>query len=169
MRLKPRSPSSPTTNSGTPSNWPSPIWPATGSLLRRTTPPGRTFEIYEELEKDGKLTARISEWLPFDDPVESLNTKRAAHPASDPLLHTGMLKGFMDGSLGSKTAALLEPYSDDPKNSGLPQYEPAKLNPMTRERLLAGYQIGFHAIGEKGVKWLSTHSPKPRKRPRKAR
>jgi predicted amidohydrolase YtcJ len=62
-----------------------------------------------------------------------------------------MLKGFMDGSLGSKTAALLEPYSDDPKNSGLPQYEAAKLNTMTRERVLAGYQIGFHAIGDKGV------------------
>jgi predicted amidohydrolase YtcJ len=62
-----------------------------------------------------------------------------------------MLKGFMDGSLGSKTAALLEPYSDDPKNSGLPQYEPAKLNAMTKERVLAGYQIGFHAIGDKGA------------------
>jgi predicted amidohydrolase YtcJ len=109
------------------------------------------FQIYEELEKDGNLTARISEWLPFDDPVETLSAKRSAHPASDPLLHTGMLKGFMDGSLGSKTAALLEPYSDDPKNTGLPQYEPAKLNPMTRERLLAGFQIGFHAIGDKGV------------------
>jgi predicted amidohydrolase YtcJ len=109
------------------------------------------FQIYEELEKDGKLTVRISEWLPFDDPVETLNTKRASHPASDPLLHTGMLKGFLDGSLGSRTAALLEPYSDDPANTGLPQYEPAKLNPMTRERLLAGYQIGFHAIGDKAV------------------
>ncbi len=57
----------------------------------------------------------------------------------------------MDGSLGSKTAALLEPYSDDPSNSGLPQYDPAKLNAMTSERVLAGYQIGFHAIGDKGV------------------
>lgn len=109
------------------------------------------FQIYEELERDEKLTARISEWLPFDDPVDALNRKRGSHPASDSLLHTGMLKGFMDGSLGSKTAALVEPYSDDPKNSGLPQYEVARLNPMTRERLLAGYQIGFHAIGDKGV------------------
>jgi hypothetical protein len=57
----------------------------------------------------------------------------------------------MDGSLGSKTAALLEPYNDDPKNSGLPQYETGKLNPMTMERVLAGYQIGFHAIGDKGT------------------
>ena len=109
------------------------------------------FQIYEELEHDGKLTARISEWLPFDDSIEDLNKRRDSHPASDNMLHTGMLKGFMDGSLGSKTAALLEPYSDDPKNSGLPQYEAAKLNAMTKERVLAGYQIGFHAIGDKGI------------------
>jgi len=109
------------------------------------------FKIYEELEHEGKLTARISEWLTFDDSIEELNRKRDSHLASDNLLHTGMLKAFLDGSFGSKTAALLEPYSDDPKNSGLPQYEPAKLNAMTKERVLAGYQIGFHAIGDKGV------------------
>jgi predicted amidohydrolase YtcJ len=109
------------------------------------------FEIYEELETAGKLTARISEWLPFDESLEDLNSKRNSHPTSDNMLHTGMLKGFMDGSLGSKTAALLEPYSDDPKNSGIPQYDVAKLNAMTKERVLAGYQIGFHAIGDKGV------------------
>jgi predicted amidohydrolase YtcJ len=109
------------------------------------------FQIYEELEHEGKLTARISEWLPFGDSIEDLNKKRSSHPASDNMLHTGMLKGFMDGSLGSKTAALLEPYSDDPQNSGLPQYEVTKLNAMTKERVLAGFQIGFHAIGDKGI------------------
>ncbi len=109
------------------------------------------FQIYEELENEGKLTARISEWLPFDDSIEELNRKRNSHPASDNMLHTGMLKGYMDGSLGSKTAALFEPYTDDPSNSGLPQYDAAKLNAMTKERVLAGYQIGFHAIGDKGV------------------
>lgn len=109
------------------------------------------FQILEEIEKDGKLTARISEWLPFDDPVDQLNARRAAHPSTDLMLHTGMLKGFMDGSLGSHTAALIEPYSDDPKNSGLPRYDAPKLNEMTKQRLLAGYQIGFHAIGDKGV------------------
>ena len=67
------------------------------------------------------------------------------------MLHTGMLKGFMDGSLGGHTAALLVPYADDPKNSGLPQYEAAKLNEMAKERVLAGFQLGFHAIGDKGV------------------
>jgi hypothetical protein len=115
------------------------------------SPQWEDFQIYEEIEKDGKLSARISEWLPFDDSIEELNRKRASHPASDNVLHTGMLKGFLDGSLGSKTAALLAPYSDDPSNTGIPQYDPDKLNAMTKERVLAGYQIGFHAIGDKAV------------------
>jgi predicted amidohydrolase YtcJ len=115
------------------------------------SPVWEDFQIYEELEKEGKLTARISEWLPFDDPVEELSQKRDSHPQSDLMLHTGMLKGFMDGSLGSHTAALLAPYADDPNNSGLPRYEAAKLNEMTKDRVLAGFQIGFHAIGDKGV------------------
>ncbi len=115
------------------------------------SPAWENFEIYEELEKEGKLTARITEWLPFDESVSDLTRKRDSHPQSDLMLHTGMLKGFMDGSLGSRTAALLEPYTDDPNNSGLPRYEAAKLNDMTKERLLAGFQIGFHAIGDKGV------------------
>ncbi|MFZ1140275.1 MAG: amidohydrolase [Candidatus Sulfotelmatobacter sp.] len=115
------------------------------------SPVWENFQIYEELEKEGKLTARITEWLPFDDSVEELSRKRESHPQSDLMLHTGMLKGFMDGSLGSHTAAMLEPYTDDPKNSGLPRYDAAKLNDMTKERVLAGFQIGFHAIGDKGV------------------
>ena len=115
------------------------------------SPDWQNFQIYEELEKDGKLTARISEWLPFDDSIEELQKKRDSHPQSDLMLHTGMLKGFMDGSLGGHTAALREPYADDPNNSGLPRYETAKLNDMARERVLAGFQLGFHAIGDKGV------------------
>jgi hypothetical protein len=115
------------------------------------SPTWEAFQIFEELEKDGKLTARVSAWLPFDEPLESLTKKRDSHPQSDLMLRTGMLKGFMDGSLGSHTAAMLEPYADDPKNSGLPRYDPVKLNEMTKERVLAGFQIGFHAIGDKGV------------------
>jgi predicted amidohydrolase YtcJ len=115
------------------------------------SPTWEAFQIFEELEKEGKLTARVSDWLPFDEPVESLTKKRDSHPQSDLMLHTGLLKGFMDGALGSQTAAMLEPYADDPKNSGLPRYDPVKLNEMTKERVLAGFQIGFHAIGDKGV------------------
>jgi predicted amidohydrolase YtcJ len=109
------------------------------------------FEIFEQLEHEGKLTARISEWLPFEEPLDTLKKRRESHPQSDPMLHTGMLKAFMDGSLGSHTAALLKPYSDDPKNYGLPQYERAKLNAMAKERVQAGFQLGFHAIGDEAV------------------
>jgi len=109
------------------------------------------FQVLEELEKAGKLTARVTEWLPFNDSIPQLDDKRKAHSQSDSMLHTGMLKGFMEGSLGSRTAALIEPYADDQKNLGLPQYDPIKLNEMAKERVLAGYQLGFHAIGDKGV------------------
>src|SRR5271165_1015052 len=109
------------------------------------------FLVYEDLEREGKLTLRISEWLAFDDPVGVVEQHRAHHPAGDPMLHTAMLKGFVDGSLGSRTAALLAPYSDDPGNSGLPRYEPDKLNRMAVERAAAGFQIGFHAIGDRAA------------------
>jgi hypothetical protein len=106
------------------------------------------FLNYEALEKQGALHLRITEWLPFKDPLPELLRMRAHHDANDPLLHTGFLKGFMDGSLGSRTAALKAPYSDDPGNTGLPQYTQAQLNQMVIERAKAGFQIGFHAIGD---------------------
>jgi predicted amidohydrolase YtcJ len=109
------------------------------------------FLVYQQLEREGLLTVRISEWLRFDDPVDLLLKHKAAQPADDRMLHTGMLKGFMDGSLGSRTAALLSPYADDPANSGLPRYEQTRLNAMTKERSAAGFQIGFHAIGDRAV------------------
>lgn len=108
------------------------------------------FLVFEQMEKEGKLHLRISEWLPFRDSLDDLKKMRAHHSLSDPLLHTGMLKGFMDGSLGSRTAAMKAPFADDPNNSGLPQYTQDELNRMTVERARAGFQIGFHAIGDKG-------------------
>ncbi len=106
------------------------------------------FLVFEELEKQGLLGLRISEWLPFKAPLSELLRMRAHHDANDPLLHTGFLKGFMDGSLGSRTAAMKAPFSDDPGNTGLPQYTQPQLNKMVVERAQAGFQIGFHAIGD---------------------
>jgi len=107
------------------------------------------FLVLEQMEREGKLPIRISEWLTFNDPIDVLKEHRAHHDLNDPLLHTGMLKGFMDGSLGSRTAAMLAPYSDDPSNSGIPRYDQDNLNAMASERAEAGFQIGFHAIGDK--------------------
>jgi predicted amidohydrolase YtcJ len=109
------------------------------------------FLVYEQLERDGELPVRVSEWLPFDAPLDLLKAHRAYHDASDRMLHTTMLKGFMDGSLGSRTAALNAPYSDDPGNSGIPRYDQQKLNQMAIERAQAGFQMGFHAIGDRAV------------------
>jgi predicted amidohydrolase YtcJ len=109
------------------------------------------FEVFEEMEKEGKLNLRISEWLPFIASLEELKRMRAHHDAHDPLLHTGMLKGFMDGSLGSRTAAMKEPFADDPNNTGLPQFTQAQLNELSMERARAGFQLGFHAIGDKAA------------------
>jgi predicted amidohydrolase YtcJ len=109
------------------------------------------FRIFEQIEREGKLTARISEWIPFTAPLETLKKRRDAHPQSDTMLHPGMLKAYLDGSLGSHTAALLMPYADDPANSGLPRTDQTTLNQMTSDRVAAGFQIGFHAIGDKAV------------------
>ena len=111
----------------------------------------KDFLVFEELEQKGQLNLRISEWLPFKEPLDALKRMRAHHDANDPLLHTGFLKGFMDGSLGSRTAAMKTPFSDDPNNTGLPQYTQPQLNKMVVERAQAGFQIGFHAIGDKAA------------------
>jgi predicted amidohydrolase YtcJ len=109
------------------------------------------FLIFEEMEKESALKVRITEWLPFKDPLPELIKMREHHDLNDPMLHTGFLKGFMDGSLGSRTAAMKTPFTDDLGNSGLPQYTQAQLNAMAVERAKAGFQLGFHAIGDKAA------------------
>ncbi len=102
----------------------------------------------EEMEHEGTLHLRIAEWIDFNLPVAILDERRASHPADDLLLHLTFLKGFMDGSLGSRTAAMHEPYSDDPGNYGIARYDQGKLNQMASERAADGFQLGFHAIGD---------------------
>jgi predicted amidohydrolase YtcJ len=113
------------------------------------------FLVYRALKTEGKLPVRITEWLPFDAPLDKLEQMRreggvaAGSPASgDPWLRTGMLKAFLDGSLGSRTAATLAPYSDDPSTSGILRMDPRATAAMAIERDRAGFQIGFHAIGD---------------------
>jgi predicted amidohydrolase YtcJ len=100
------------------------------------------------MEAEGTLHLRIAEWIDFNLPVRVLDERRRSHPADDPLLHLTFLKGFMDGSLGSRTAAMNEAYSDDPGNDGIARYDQGKLNQMAAERAAAGFQLGFHAIGD---------------------
>jgi predicted amidohydrolase YtcJ len=109
----------------------------------------KDFLALEELEHTNKLHLRVAEWMDFNQPLAILKERRASHPTEDLLLHLTMLKGFMDGSLGSRTAALDEPYADDPNNSGLARYDQSKLTQLACERAAAGFQLGFHAIGDR--------------------
>jgi hypothetical protein len=105
----------------------------------------------ERMEREGTLPIRVAEWLPFTDSLEVLKEKRACRAATDRMLRTTMLKGFLDGSLGSRTAAMKAPYADDPGNTGLPRFAQSELNAMAEERARAGFQLGFHAIGDRAV------------------
>jgi predicted amidohydrolase YtcJ len=105
--------------------------------------------IYQQLRREGKLTARITEWLDFTSPLPKLEALRSEWGSTDLWLKTGALKAFLDGSLGSRTAALFAPYSDAPSTSGLLHMDEAQLAPMAIERDRAGFQLAFHAIGDR--------------------
>jgi predicted amidohydrolase YtcJ len=107
------------------------------------------FLIYEKLKNEGKLTARITEWLPFMEPVAKLEEMRQRGGTTDLVLRTGALKMVTDGALGSRTAAMLAPYSDEPSNSGIPIISADELKRMVIERDKAGFQIALHAIGDR--------------------
>jgi predicted amidohydrolase YtcJ len=107
------------------------------------------FEVYQDLKQEQKLTVRISEWLPFATPLDELLRRRVQGGTSDPWLRTGALKMVTDGALGSRTAAMLAPYSDDPATSGIMTIDTEKLKAMAIERDKAGFQLAFHAIGDK--------------------
>jgi predicted amidohydrolase YtcJ len=60
------------------------------------------------------------------------------------------IKLYADGALGSRGAALLAPYSDDPGNTGLLVTSPANLQRVSTAALRRGFQVGTHAIGDRG-------------------
>jgi len=107
------------------------------------------FLIYRAIRNDGKLTVRITEWLPFPAPLGKLEQMRHDGGTTDPWLRTGALKMVTDGALGSRTAAMLAPYSDDPATSGIMTMGPEKLRALAIERDKAGFQLNFHAIGDR--------------------
>ncbi len=107
------------------------------------------FLVYGDLKEEKKLTVRITEWLPFTALLNELQDRRAQGGTKDPWLKTGALKFVSDGALGSRTAAMLAPYSDDPSTSGIMAMDEEKLRAMAVQRDKLGFQIAFHAIGDK--------------------
>jgi hypothetical protein len=107
------------------------------------------YKMFRQIKEDGKLTVRITEWLPFNLDLNDLQNMRAQGGTTDPWVKTGALKAFVDGAMGSRTAAMLEPYSDDPSTSGILTNDPEKLRAMAIARDKAGFQLNFHAIGDR--------------------
>jgi predicted amidohydrolase YtcJ len=111
---------------------------------------------YSELAENGELIARI-----YAAPMETSWQDQAKvgirHAWGSKYLRLGAVKGYADGSLGSRTAYMFEPFSDEPGNRGLLSDE---MHPPTgmRDRLMqadaAGLQVRVHAIGDRAISMM---------------
>ncbi|HEX8116567.1 MAG TPA: amidohydrolase [Pyrinomonadaceae bacterium] len=122
------------------------------SIQTNDVPSFEATPLYRELLAQDKLTVRVAEWQQFDRTVEELKREReefASHKIDALRLRLTALKGYVDGTLGSRTAAMLAPFADDPHNSGIPRMPPEQLTRMIVERDAAGFQITLHCIGDK--------------------
>jgi hypothetical protein len=120
-------------------------------------PGSADFEMYDTIMGKGMLTCRIdigAELTSDQKRLEQYNVLRNKYPSSGNWIRFGYLKDFMDGTLGSATAMMFEPFDDDPGNTGLPQmsYEELEERVVTADRM--GFQIGIHAIGPKANNWI---------------
>ena len=107
--------------------------------------------VFERAHKAGTLRTRISAAVPLAT-WERLRDTVDARGRGDDWLHIGGLKGFTDGSLGSHTAAFLEPYTDVPSDTGLWVTQPADLYAWTWGADKAGLQVIVHAIGDRAIR-----------------
>jgi predicted amidohydrolase YtcJ len=108
-----------------------------------------TVAAYRTLEGSGRLKLRVYVYL-SGELLPALATRK---PDDDPdgskLLVVRGIKLFADGALGSRGAALFEPYSDDPQNSGLIITSEADLGRAAKQVADAGWQLAVHAIGDR--------------------
>jgi predicted amidohydrolase YtcJ len=95
-----------------------------------------------------RLTTRIHAAVPLATWAR-LRDEISAHGRGDEWLSIGSLKGFVDGSLGSHTAAMLEPYTDAPADRGVLVNTPENLYAWTLGGDKAGLQVVVHAIGDR--------------------
>ena len=103
---------------------------------------------YQQLRQAKQLPVRLYPMLSATDPA--LQAWLKAGPIDDPLdlLDVRSVKIYGDGALGSRGAALLAPYSDKPKETGLLVTQPDKLTAVMKLTIDAGFQANVHAIGD---------------------
>ena len=108
--------------------------------------------LYKKLEERGELTVRVSEWLDFawaKSPDVLIQKIEILKNYKSDKIRLGLFKGFVDGTLGSRTAYFFEPYDDDNSTVGLPQYSQEELNHLVSVADSLKLQIGLHCIGSK--------------------
>ena len=113
---------------------------ATRSLLLR---------VYQDMAQRNELTLRIQHYTPLAD-WRSLAERGVRAGYGSDWLRIGSLKGFVDGSLGSSTAKMFQPYVHEPKNSGVYVTPPSRLQELCVGADQAGLAIAIHAIGDEG-------------------
>jgi hypothetical protein len=106
--------------------------------------------VFERAHSAGRLRTRIYAAVPLST-WERLRDTVAARGKGDEWLRIGALKGFVDGSLGSHTAAMFEPFSDAPNDRGLFVNTPEDLYRWTSGADNAGLQVMVHAIGDRAI------------------
>ena len=113
--------------------------------------PRHVIDIFEEMAKAGEFGLRG--YIMVGDDSAAIRHYFARGPQSalyDGRLWIRSVKLYSDGALGSRGAALLDPYADDPKNSGLLVSAPEHIRDVATRGLRAGFQVNTHAIGDRG-------------------
>ena len=124
----------------------------TGAHEAGSGSPAEVIAIYRELIAEGAMPVRIYYMLPSDDAL--LDTWFASGPLVDfgNKLTVRTVKIYADGALGSRGAALLEPYSDEPSRKGLLVTPPDRVEAIAARAADAGFQAATHAIGDRGAR-----------------
>ncbi len=111
------------------------------------------IQLLRRAELEGWLTCRMYEVIPITD-WERLRDAGLAHNMGDDFIKLGAVKAFADGSLGSATAWMYEPFADDPANRGIPlplMNPPARMESLATGADQAQIQICIHAIGDRAI------------------
>jgi predicted amidohydrolase YtcJ len=120
-------------------------------------PGGGDAELYQKFMDMGKLTLRVdvAGRLTADEQrLKRYDEMRKRYPPEGNWIRFGYLKGFIDGTLGSGTMLVFEPFEDAPDKTGLPQMTYEELEKRVNASDKMGFQIGIHAIGTKANHWI---------------
>jgi len=103
---------------------------------------------YRRLERAGRLTLRVAVYLPLESWRAVADSVKRAGPGND-WVRIGGLKGYMDGSAGSRTAFFFEPYADSAGYYGLARNSERDMRAWVGSADSAGLQVAVHAIGDR--------------------